>query len=456
MLLTTLLLVAPLALQSPGSPASPPGSAGPGAAQAGGAGPGPAQGGGTQGGGVQVPPRPRPGQQGGLSGDLWVGPGGIEAPAQPVGRSTAEYVRGARFEPRAADVSNARVSAPIGALVHVRGQEINQLTGIGLVSGLAGTGDSTNMVRDLLHSLLLTYNIRIDAQQLTSKNIALVRVEAALLPGIQPGRQIDARVSTLGDAKSLQGGTLLATELTDITGLVVYATAAGPVNVGGFLAEGAGATTVQNHVTVGTVPAGAKVERAVPSSIVSDHGWIYLDARAAHSSFANLVRITDAVNALYPNAAVPASDTRSVKVRVPADLPPSAHVAFLDTVLRKEVEPQSFAKVVINERSGMIVMGEGLRLRPGAVAHGNLTITVAETPEVSQPGPLSDGETQTVDRTDLSVLEDNNGLAFVPGAVTLQEVVEVLNVLGTTPRELIGIIEAMSQAGLLLAEIERM
>jgi len=212
----------------------------------------------------------------------------------------------------------------------------------------------------------------------------------------------------------------------------------------------------EGHVTVGTIPGGAKVERAVPSHIVSEHGWIYLDARAAHASYSNLVRIADAVNQLYPEAAIAATDGRTVKVRVPGDLPEAAHLAYLDTILRREIEPTVLAKVVVNERTGMIVMGEGLRLRPGAVAHGSITVTVAETPEVSQPGPLSAGQTETVDRSEVGVTEENNGLVYVPGSVTLQEVVEVLNVLGATPRDLIGIIEAMSRAGLLLAEIERM
>ncbi len=394
--------------------------------------------------------------QGGPPPVVLVPEGGIAAPAQPTGSSSALYVRGARFEPQAAAIGPQVVSAPIGTLVEVRGQEDNQLSGIGLVTGLAGTGDSTNMIRDVLENLLLANNIKIDAQQLTAKNVALVRVEALLPAGIQPGRLIDARVSAIGDSKSLQGGTLLMTELSDLTVSMVFATAAGPVNVGGFMAESGGASTTKNHVTVGTIPGGAKVERAVPSRIVSEHGWIYLDARAAHASYSNLVRIADAVNQLYPEAAIAATDGRSVKVRVPGDLPESAHLAYLDTILRREIEPTVLAKVVVNERTGMIVMGEGLRLRPGAVAHGSITVTVAETLEVSQPGPLSAGQTETVESSEVGVTEDNNGLVYVPGSVTLQEVVEVLNVLGATPRDLIGIIEAMSRAGLLLAEIERM
>jgi flagellar P-ring protein precursor FlgI len=381
--------------------------------------------------------------------------GAIEAPAQPTGRSSARYTRGARFVPEPSTVTPGAIRAPIGTLVDVRGQEDNDLIGVGLVSGLAGTGDSTNMVRQVLNNLLLASNIKINPQDLTAKNVALVRIEAVLPPGVQAGRRIDARVSTLGDCKSLSGGTLLLCELTDLTGATVYATASGPITVGGFLAEGEGATTTKNHVTVGLIPDGAKVERSVPSRLVSEHGFIYLDARPAHASFANLVRIAEAVNALFPEAAETAADSRTVKVRVPDDIPAVQHMAYLDTILRREVEPTSFAKVVINERSGTIVMGEGLRLRPGAIAYGSLTVTVAESPEVSQPGPLSGGTTERVARTELSVEEENNALAYVPGAVTLQEVVDVLNVLGTTPRELIAIVESMAEAGLLLAEIER-
>ena len=395
-----------------------------------------------------APPRPLPG--------AWVAPlGAVEAPAQPSGHSTSSYTRGARFVPTPTSVNPGAIRAPIGALVEVRGQEENYLIGVGLVSGLAGTGDSTNMVRQVLSNLLLASNIKIDPQQLTAKNVALVRVEATLPPGIQAGRRIDARVSTLGDCKSLQGGTLTLCELTDLTGGTVYATTSGPITVGGFLAEGDGASTTKNHVTVGIISEGAKVERSVPSRIVSEHGYIYLDARPAHASFANLVRITEAVNTLFPAAAEASSDSRTIKIRVPGDLPEAHYMAYLDTILQREVEPNSFARVVFNSRNGTIVMGEGLRLRPGAIAYGSITVTVAETDEVSQPGPFSAGQTERVARTDLGVNEENNALAVVPGATTLQEVVEVLNMLGATPRELIGIVEAMADAGLLLAEIQR-
>src|SRR6185503_7142785 len=155
---------------------------------------------------------------------------------------------------------------------------------VGLVVGLGGTGDSTNMARQIVQNLLLTRNIRIDPQQLTPKNVAIVQVDASLPPGMQPGRRIDVRVAAIGDAKSLQGGVLVFTELADIGG-AVYATAAGPVDVGGFQAEGNAATVTRNTVTVGTIQRGGKVERAVPANIVSDHGYLYLDARVTQGSF---------------------------------------------------------------------------------------------------------------------------------------------------------------------------
>jgi len=381
--------------------------------------------------------------------------GGVEAPTQPTGKSTATYTRGERFAPQPGRGTTQVLRATVETLVQVRGQEDNAISGIGLVTGLAGTGDSVNMVRQLVSNLLLARNIRIDPQQISPKNVAVVQIEGTLPAGVQPGQKIDVRVSTLGDAKSLQGGTLVFTELADANG-VVYATAAGPVDVGGFKAEGNAASVSRNTVTVGLIPGGGKIERAVVADIVTERGLIYLDARGAHDSFANLVRITAAINAIYPGAAEAATDARTVKIRVPGDLPKAAHVAYLDSILHLEIEPQSAPCVVVNERTGTIVMGEGVRLRPGAVAFGNLTVTIGETPEVSQPGPLSNGTTQKVDRTDLNVHEDNGALVEVRGAVTLQEVVEVLNVLGTTPRELISILESMHQSGLLLAEVQRL
>ncbi len=383
--------------------------------------------------------------------------GGVQAPVQPKTRSTATFTQGERKEPSLArKQAIARVRAPLGSLITVRGQEDNQVSGIGLATGLAGTGDSANFIRAPLANFLLTHNIKIDPQQIQSKNAALVSVEATIPPGMQPGQKIDVRVSAIGDAKSLESGVLLFCELSDSSGSDVYATAGGPITIGGFSRGGDAATVQRNSVTVGILTGGGKVERAIPANLVSELGYLYLDARAVHGSYGNLVRISEAINGLYPNVSQPMNDGRSVRVRVPEDVPESQYMAFIDTILRREIEPDDFARVLVNERTGVIIMGEGVRLRPMAVTFGNLTVTVAESKETSQPGPLSAGQTTQQARSDVNVNEDNNGLLLIPGAATLEEVVEALNVLGTAPRDLISVLEAMAQGGMLLAEIQRM
>jgi flagellar P-ring protein precursor FlgI len=194
----------------------------------------------------------------------------------------------------------------------------------------------------------------------------------------------------------------------------------------------------------------------VPTSVVSENGWVYLDMRGRLDTLGNCVRVVDSINALYPASAEALPDGKSIKVRVPADLPESGHVAYVSSMLDRRIVTENVARVLVNERSGVIVMGGDVRLRPGAIAQGSITVTIAETPTASQPGPFSAGTTKKLPRTTLDVEEENNALVVVPGAVTLQEVVDVLNVLGTTPRDLIAILEAMAQAGLLEAEIRRM
>jgi flagellar P-ring protein precursor FlgI len=348
------------------------------------------------------------------------------------------------------------MNTPVSSLVSVRGQEDNVVLGIGLVTGLAGTGDSINAAKQLLANYLLTRNIRLDLQTLATKNIAIVEVEAALPSGIKPGQRVDVTVSAIGDCTSLQGGVLTFSELTDVTGRVVYATASGPITVGGFEVQGQGASAKKNHTTVGTLPEGGKVEREVATTLVSEHGWIYLDMRSGQDSLTNVVRIVQSVNNLFPKCAEALPDGKTVKVRVPEGLPESEHVAFLNTILHQEVQSESVARVIVNERTGVIVMGGDVRLRSGAIAQGGLTVTIAETPQTSQPGPLSAGTTTTTPRTDLKAHEENKALVVVPNAVTLQEVVDVLNVLGATPRDLISILQAMAQGGMLVAEIRRM
>lgn len=378
--------------------------------------------------------------------------GGVEAPAQPDGVSSSNVLRTPRFETEPGAGARGAVMVRIQDMVAVRGQEQNAIQGIGLVTGLAGTGDAANAAKRNLISMLQTQNVNVSIQDISSKNVAVVWVEAVLEPGIKPGRAIDVRVSSIYDCESLVGGNLAHTELTDMTGRTVYATAFGPITTGAFAAEGQGATATRNHLTVGTVPLGGKVQREVPTRLVSEHGFVYLDLRALKGSFSNAARIADEINRLYPQAAV-AQDAMTVAVRVPADLPEAEYVPYLGSILQREIEPDALARVVINERTGVIVMGEGVRITRGAITKGNLTVTIAETPEASQPGPLSNGETEVLPRTSLLLEEEDRPLTIVNGAVTLQEVVEVLNVLGVTPRDMIQILQSMAQSGMLHAEI---
>ena len=381
----------------------------------------------------------------------------IQAPTQPTGRSSATYTTLPRRgnTARVGRDFSSRVFSQVRNLVGVRGMEDNEVVGIGVVSGLAGTGDSGALATQLLANSLLARNINIDPSLLTTANIAVVRVEATIPAGRKPGQKVSVRVSSIGDAASLYGGILELTELTDITGQVVYATASGPVNTDGFTASGAAATATKNHVTVATMPDGATVQREIPTSVISEHGYIFLDAKNGQGTFGNTVRIAESINALYPDVASVLPDGRTVRMSVLDGVPRSQIVAYLDKALAQEVETDNLARVVINERTGTIVMGGDVRLRPGYIHHGTIVVTVGETPEVSQPGPLSGGETVTLPRTTLDVVESNNPGVLLGGASTLEEVVEVLNVLGATPRDMIAILEAMLDGQLLIADLRR-
>ncbi|MCA9001873.1 MAG: flagellar basal body P-ring protein FlgI [Planctomycetes bacterium] len=348
------------------------------------------------------------------------------------------------------------IRTPISGVVYVRGMETNAISGFGVVTGLAGTGDSGDLVKSFMANSLRNYGIPVDATTLSSKNMAVVRVEAEIGPGDKPGALIDVRVSTIGDAKSLVGGVLANCELFGPNYDYVYATASGPVTNNAQSASGEAGSSSKNHNTVAIMSFGGKVEREVPTSITSDHGYIHLDAKKGQGTFSNMLAVADAVNRMYPGAAEVMTDGRTVKVAVPADLPESQHVAYLNSFLTQEIESDNAPRVIVNERTGVIVIGGDVRLRPGAIAHGAIVVTVAETPQVSQPNPLSGGTTETAPRTDISITEEAGALTAIPEAVTLQEVVDVLNVLGASPRDLISILAAMSDGGLLVADIKRL
>ena len=303
---------------------------------------------------------PQTGQPGGQAQDSlglqgWLG--GVQAPTQPLGSaSSASVVSVPRPIQQLARGTGSPVRVRVGSLASVRGQEQNVIHGVGLISGLTGTGDSGDASRRALRELMLTQNINLDLGQVNSNNVAVVWVEATLPAGVKPGRLVDARVSSIYDAKSLFGGQLIWSELTDPTGQQVFATAAGPITLGGFSAEGDGASAVRNHLTVGRIPQGCKVERAVPTEMVSEQGYLYLDLNANNGSFGNTVRIAEAINALFPGHALPV-DAMTVRVYVP-ETERATPVAFVSALLSLSLEPEASARIVVNERTGAIMLGE--------------------------------------------------------------------------------------------------
>lgn len=404
---------------------------------------------------VQDPAEPPPSVVPGTG--LVVTSGSAAAPDQPSLQSRSRYVRTPRRPLRPIPTtSNRPLTAPVNSVCHVRGMESNTVMGIGLVTGLANTGDSGDAAIRFAQNTLTQYGFPVDLSGLSGNNLALVRVEGEIAAGAKPGTRFNLRVSTWGDAKSLLGGQLMSTELFDMQLGTVFATASGSITVGGGTAEGEAATAVKNHTTVGTMENGGKIEREIPTVIVNEDGVLYLDAKRGQDTLENMVSVKDAVNALFPGVARILPDGKSVRVAVPADLQPEDHIAYVNALINLEVNVQNLARVLINERTGVVVMGGDVRLHPGVVAAGNITVTIAETAEVSQPGPLSRGETVRLPRTDLTVIEEDRALTLLPQATTLNEVMDVLNVLGATPRDLISILTALSEAGLLVADIQRM
>jgi flagellar P-ring protein precursor FlgI len=357
-------------------------------------------------------------------------------------------------------LTSAAVSAGgdvrIKDVARVVGVRDNNLYGYGLVIGLNGTGDrsgSSPFTPQSVASMLQRLGIAVPPLALNGKNVASVMVTAKLPPFTRPGSTLDVTVSSLGDATTLQGGTLLLTPLQGPDART-YALAQGPVSVGGAVASGQGGDSVQkNHPTVGRVPAGAIVEREVPMAL--DPSGIVLTLR--QPDFTTAVRLAEAVNGvgLGPVARPVSPATVSVAV------PPGERDRLTEFIARIESARLSVdtpARVVINERTGTIIMGSQLRISTVAIAHGNLVIQVKEDKQVSQPPPFAPQGSQTVvvPKSEVSIKEEKGQLAVVEGGASIGDVVQGLNALGVTPRDLISILQAMRQAGALLAEMEIM
>ncbi|SFM47215.1 flagellar basal body P-ring protein FlgI [Thermodesulforhabdus norvegica] len=343
--------------------------------------------------------------------------------------------------------------ARIKDIAYFVGNRPNLLIGYGLVVGLNGTGDKdkTEFTVSTLANLLDNMGINVDPEQVKVKNVAAVMVTARLPAFARVGSKIDVQVSSIGDAKSLAGGTLLMTPLQGPDG-EIYAVAQGPVTIGGFAAGGAAAQVQQNHPTVGYIANGAIVEKEVP---VDYSGLNRLDLIIRDPDFTTAYHISEAINVVFGNGTASPKDAGTVTVSIPPKWA-SNIVGFISKVESLEVIPDYIAKVVINERTGTIVMGENVRISPVAVAHGNLTVSITERPYVSQPLPFAPGETVVVPRTEVEVKEEKAHLAVVGGGVTIGQVVEGLNALGATPRDLINILQAIKAAGALHADLEIM
>lgn len=329
----------------------------------------------------------------------------------------------------------------------------NQLIGYGLVVGLNGSGDSdqTKFPVQSLTNLLERSGVTINRSDITVKNIAAVMVTATLPPMAKQGTRLDVLVSSMGDAKSLSGGTLLMTPLKGGDGQV-YAVAQGAVSTSGFSYGGQAASSQKNHPTAGRVPEGALVERELPY-VLSNRSQLRLNLH--RPDFTTASRVASVINGKFQGSIAVCTDPGSVTLTIP-DKYQGNTVEFAAALEGLQVQPDVPAKVVLNERTGTIVIGNDVRISTVAVAHGNLTLTIKETPEVSQPAPFNrGGETVVVPRTSVKVKEDKgSGLFLLKQGASIGDVVKALNAIGVTPRDLIGIMQAIKAAGALQGELE--
>lgn len=349
----------------------------------------------------------------------------------------------------------AMAQSRVKDLIEVEGVRENQLIGYGIVVGLKGTGDGLSnspQTRQTIEAMLERMGVNTRGQALQSKNVASVMVTATLPPFSTQGSRIDVAVSALGDSKSLEGGTLIVTPLMGADGQV-YAVAQGQLTVGGFTATGASGSNVGRGVpTNGRVANGAIIEREIRFNL-GQMTEIRLALR--NPDFTTARRISAAINQnLGVGAAIvenPSTVVLSKPIGYPGDM-----VGLIARIERLNVTPDSVAKIVVDESSGIVVMGENVRVSTVAVAQGNLTISVQEDPFVSQPEPFSKGETVTGSRSTVTAEEDSGDLTVVRGGVPLRELVAGLNALGVNPRDLIQILQALKAAGALQADIEVM
>lgn len=355
--------------------------------------------------------------------------------------------------------STLLITAPASAerikdLANIQGVRANQLIGYGLVVGLDGTGDQTQQTPFTVQSIIsmlgqLGVNLP-PGVNLQLRNVASVMVTATLPAFAKPGQQIDVTVSSMGNAKSLRGGTLLMTPLKGIDNQV-YAVAQGSLVIGGAGASSAGSSVQINHLGAGRISAGAIVERTVPTVLGQGE---YINLELHDTDFTTARRVVDTINGRFSHGTAAALDGRVIQLRAP--MSDNQRVTFISQIEELEVAPaQGTAKVIINARTGSVVMNQMVSLEPSAVAHGNLSVIINTQPIVSQPGPFSQrGETVVVPQSQIEVRTEEGNLMLLPNSANLADVVKALNAIGATPQDLLAILQALKAAGSLRAELE--
>ncbi|MDL2226833.1 flagellar basal body P-ring protein FlgI [Deltaproteobacteria bacterium OttesenSCG-928-M10] len=358
-----------------------------------------------------------------------------------------------------AAIAAAFILAPASAwairlkeLATFEGVRPNQIIGYGLVVGLNGTGDKdkTYFTNQSLSNLLkrMDVTVPVDPKSLKVKNVAAVMITADLPPFVKPGTKIDITVNSMGDATSLQGGTLLMTPLMGVD-KEIYAVAQGPLSVGGFAITGNAGSVQKNHPTVGRIVQGATVEREVP---IRWQGKEVMTMKLNSPDFTTAARMAEAVNSRLPGASARPMDASTIQFNVPMNYRENLAVMVAE-LENLDVEPDAVGRVIINERTGTVVVGENIKLSTVAVAHGNLSVQIREGVTVSQPGPFSMGETVVAPDTNINVEEGADQLLLIERSTTIHDVVKALNAIGVSPRDLVMIFQAIQAAGALHGEL---
>ena len=339
-------------------------------------------------------------------------------------------------------------------IVDIQGLRGNPLTGVGLVIGLAGTGDTTLLSRQMLTNILRDSGLVLNPTDLTGGNIAVVLVTAELGPFAREGSRIDVDASAIGDAKSLQGGKLLPTPLKGLDGQV-YAIAEGGISIGGWTVAGDKASITKNHQTVGRIPDGATVEKEEIATFVENiAGSRIITLNLRNVDFTTARQISQAINRNYPESAI-VVDAGTIQIKVPVEIRPQDIAGFIDDITKPQVQVDVPAVVVINERTGTIVVGENVGISAVAISQGSLVVKIKESEIVSQPtAPFSDsGTTEIVQDTKIGIEEQQAYLIPVTRSVTVSELAKSINAIGATPTDMIAIFNALKKAGALQAKL---